>query len=131
VPRVAAGPDEVVEGQPERLAQCREGGGVAVDKILRGYAFRLRGQHVLQRVVVGTGEEAHRFAALATMSGQYVGLDQLQHEPEMGPGIDVRDGGGHVERHRNLSSQKGLRIRQTRRGPVTGPRISSSVDGPG
>src|SRR4029453_10624978 len=54
---VPAGADEVVETERERPAQGGERGGVAVDQPLDLDAFGLRRLQVLQRVVVGTGEE--------------------------------------------------------------------------
>jgi hypothetical protein len=71
VPRVAAGTDDVVEGERQRLAQRGEGRGVAVDRFLYPDAFGLRGQDVLEGVVVGAGERADLLAELPRVAGEY------------------------------------------------------------
>jgi len=110
VTRIAAGADEIIERQRQRLAQRGERGRVAVDQGSRANAFRLGGQHVLERVVVGAGLEAHLVAGQAMVPGQHVGLDELERVPEVGPAVDVRDRGAEVDVlrvHRNLLEKRG------------------------
>jgi hypothetical protein len=69
VPWVAAGPDDVVDGERERRAQREERLGVAVDELLDARACRLRGEHVLERVVIGARLEPDAVAVLAPEPG--------------------------------------------------------------
>jgi hypothetical protein len=107
VPRVAAGADEVVERQRQGLAQPGERGRVAADERGRADALGLGGQHVLERVVVGTGLVPHLVAGLAPVPGQHVALDQFQGEAQVRPGVDVRDRGAEKGGHRNLRGKDG------------------------
>jgi len=54
------------------------------------------GGDVLQRMIVGAGEEAHRLAAQPPVPGQHVGLHQFQRVPEVRFRVDVRDRGHDV-----------------------------------
>jgi hypothetical protein len=109
---VAAGPDDVVDGQRQRRAQREKGLGVAVDELPYALARRLGREHVLQRVVVGAGLEPDPVPALAPEAGQHVGLHDFEREADVRAGGHVRDGGGDVGvrrgGHRSLLS-KGLR----------------------
>jgi hypothetical protein len=69
VARVAAGLDEVVIREPERPGQLRERGRVAPHQRAHRHALGLRGQHVLERIVVGPGLEPHQVAALPVVPG--------------------------------------------------------------
>ena len=101
---VAAGADEVVEGDAERVAQRFERGRVRVDEVLRGHARGLGAEHVLERVVVGAAEEAHVAAGGAPVPGQDVGLHQLERVPHVRARVHVRDRNGDVGASHRTSS---------------------------
>ena len=101
--RVDAGADEGVVRQLERLAQGLEAGGARVDERRHGLPRCLGGQHVLERVVVGAAEVAHRLPPRAAVARDGVGLDELERVPEVRIAVDVRDRVGDVGRaHRSL-----------------------------
>jgi hypothetical protein len=105
VPGITARVDHGVNRQPERPAQCHERRSVPVNEFLDGKARRLSGQHVLQRIVIGTGLEADLITTVTVIARQHVGLDQLQRMAQVRPGVDIGNGGGEVDTgtaHRNL-----------------------------
>lgn len=63
VARVDAGADEVVERQRQRVAQCGEPGGVVVHEGTHVHPGGAGGGDVLERVVVGSGQEPGRLTA--------------------------------------------------------------------
>lgn len=65
--------------------------GDAVDVLGRGDTRSLGALHILQRIVIGASLETHLVAALATVPGEHVGLDQLQSVSNMRLAIHVRD----------------------------------------
>jgi len=118
VPGVAAGPDDVVDGQRQRVAQGQERVRVAVHELADWRARRLRGQHVLQRVVVGAGLEPDSVAAGTAETGQHVGLHQLKREPDMRARVHVGDRRGDIgvrRGHRSLLEDSDLNPRVGRR----------------
>lgn len=103
VPGVGAGTDEVIKGERERSRQPGELGGVAVDEIPYGDPLGLGGPHVLERVVVGARLKPDLVTEQAVVPGEYVCLDELQGEAQVGARVDVRDGRGEQDSgHRNL-----------------------------
>ena len=56
--------------QAQRLGQAGERGGVGVDELLHADPGGLRGEHVLQRVVVGPGLEPDPLAAAPAVAGR-------------------------------------------------------------
>ena len=102
VPRVAAGPDEIVVTERQRTGQGGESGGVRVDEGTDVDAGGLGGQYVLERVVVGAGQQPYGFAALPPMAGQDIRLYGFQRETDVRRGVDVRDRGGQERGHRCL-----------------------------
>ena len=105
VPGVATGADNVVDAQRQRVAQRHERLGVAVDELPHLGPGRLRGQHVLQRVVVGSGLEPDGLPAAAAVTGQHVGLHELEREPDVRARVHVRNRGGDIgmrRAHRSL-----------------------------
>jgi hypothetical protein len=104
VPGVAARPDDVVDGQRQRVAKRQERLRVLVDELPDRDTGRLRGEHVLQRVVVGAGLEPDGVAALAAETGQHVGLHKLKREPDVRARVHVRDGRGDVGARRDHRS---------------------------
>jgi len=102
---VAAGADDVIDGQRQRVVQGQERVAIAVDEFPHRLAGRLGGEHVLQRVIIGPGLEPDAFPAPATVAGQHVGLYQLKREPDVRARVDVRDRGGDIglrRGHRSL-----------------------------
>ena len=99
VPRVGAGPDEVVERQVERPAQGGEPGRVGGDERADVLARSPGRGHVLQRVVVRAGQEADRLAAQPPVPGEHIGLHQLERMTQMRGRVDVRNGGRQIGRH--------------------------------
>ena len=97
VPGIGAGRDEVVERQRQRPAQPAEPGRIVADELTHPHPGRTGGGDVLQRVIVGAGEEPHRLAAQPPVPGQHVGLHQFQRMPEVRLRVDVRDRGRDVE----------------------------------
>jgi hypothetical protein len=107
MPRIAAGPDEVVERQLQRPSQVSERSRVAIDKVLYCDALGLGGEHVLQGVVVGACQQADVVTEVPAMSGQDVGLNQFEGESQVRACVDVRNGGGQEgTRHRCLHSER-------------------------
>jgi len=128
VPRVAAGADEVVDAEAERLGQAEEGGGVGVDELLHSDSRRLRGKHVLERVVVGPRLEPDLLVEVPAVPGEHVGLHELEREAQVRARVDVRDRRGDVAAcHRNLQVDRGLRPRKYIEAPWAGPRKRTSV----
>ena len=122
VPGVAAGADEVVDGQRQRAAERQERLGVAVDELPHPDPGGLGGEHVLQRVVVGPGLEPDRVPAAAVVAGQHVGLHELERVPDVRARVHVGKGGGDIGGgHRSLL-QGAPSAHETHRGPVAGPR---------
>ena len=104
---VAAGADDVVDGQRQRVAEGQECIAVAVDELPHWLASRLRGEDVLERVVIGPCLEPDAFPAPATIAGQHVGLHQLEREPDVRARVDVRDRGGDIGMRRGHRSLLG------------------------
>jgi hypothetical protein len=97
VPRIGAGPDEVVVRHVERSRERGEQRRVARDEhgdVLARGRGRLRD---LRCVLVGTGEEAHRPATAARVAGDRVGLHQFERVTEVRRRVDEGNGGGDVE----------------------------------
>jgi len=105
---IAAGADEIVDRQVQRFRQACERGGVGVDELLHINPGGLRGEHVLERVVVGPGLEPDLLAGAPVVAGEHVGLHELQREAQVWARVDVRDRGGDVGTgHRNLQLDRG------------------------
>ena len=104
VARVGAGAYEVVVGDAERVAErpepTRVVGHERFDRLARGH----RGLHVLGRVLVGAGQEAHGSAPGPGVAREHVGLHELERVAEMGRPVDERDRGREIETvgHRSL-----------------------------
>ncbi len=62
MPGISTGADEVVERDPERVAEGGELVSVSIDERPGGLAGRLGGEHVLERVLVGPAKEPDRLA---------------------------------------------------------------------
>src|SRR5260370_4141039 len=97
VAQIAAGADEVVERQRERLAQRGERGGVAVDELAGADPLRPRGEHVLQRVVVGAGLEPNLITGQAMMAGPHARPDALPPQTPARARLGLPDGGALLE----------------------------------
>jgi hypothetical protein len=80
VPRVAARADQVIDRQAQRLRQARERGSTRVDELLHANPGGFRGEHVLERVLVGPGLEPDLLAGAPAVTGEHVGLHELQRE---------------------------------------------------
>src|SRR6185503_7783507 len=99
--------DEGVVGELQRLAERVEAGGAGVHERGDGLARGLGGKDVLERVVVGAAEVAHRLSSRAAVARDGVGLDELERVPEVRIAVDVRDRVGDVggrRAHRSLLS---------------------------
>lgn len=96
---IATGANEVVETHPERLGKRLELVRVAVDEGLCGFARRFRGEHVLERVLVGSSKEPHRFAQSPAGARGKVSLDQFVRIANVRFGVHVRDRNRDVGRH--------------------------------
>ena len=108
VPRVAAGADDVVDRQAQRPGQAGERGGVRVDELLDANPGGKRGEHVLERVVIGTGLEPDPLATAPAVAGEHVGLHELKRVAQVRARVDVRDRGGDIAAcHRNLQGEAG------------------------
>ena len=101
----------------ERVAQRFERRRVPVDEVPRGHACCLGAEHVLQRVVVGAAEEAHRSARGASLPGEHVGLDELERVPHVRARVDIGNRNGDVAADHRASSRP--------------PRTGGSIRGPG
>ena len=123
VPGVAAGADQVVYGQVQRLRQAGERGRVGVHELLHRDTRRFRREHVLERVVVGPGLEPDLLASAPAVPGEDVGLHEFEREAQMRARVDVRDRGGDVSAvHRNLflfKRAEGAPTPDMNRGPVS------------
>ncbi len=119
VPRVAAGPDHIVDAERERPGERDEGLRVGINELLHADAGRVGREDVLQGVVIGTGLEPDRVPAAPVVPGQHIGLHELQRVPQVRLGVHVRNRGGEVNgsgRHRNL--QTGLRSPNANEAPA-------------
>ena len=99
MPGISTGADEVVERDPERVAEGGELVSVSIDERPGGLAGRLGGEHVLERVLVGPAKEPDRLAQGASRSGCQVCFDEFERVPEMWIAVHIRDGDGDVRRH--------------------------------
>jgi len=97
VPFIAAGADEVVEGQLQGVPQLGEAISVGPDERLHVDPSLMGGGDVLERVVVGTGQEADLLSSQTAVASKDVGLDKLERMPQVGCSVDVGDGCGDVE----------------------------------
>ena len=94
--RVRARAHEVVDLELERLGQPPVLVRARRDPGLRRRPVGLRSGHVLQRVLVGAGDQSDRVAPRASMAREGVGEDQLEGESDVWGRVDVGQGGRDV-----------------------------------
>ena len=122
VPRVAAGADEVIEGQRERLAQRGERRGVAADQLAAGNPSASAASTFFSELSSVPVWKPDLVADRAGGAGPARRPGPARARARGGPGVDIRDRGAEVNAccgHRNLLGQGGA---PTRRHRIEAPR---------
>jgi hypothetical protein len=97
VARVGARADEVVVREAKLRGKFSELIRVLRDEIRHRQTSGRGSDDVLERVVVGSGQEPDRIPTLPPMTGKDVRLHELERVPEVRVAVHVRDGSRDVE----------------------------------